>query len=127
SIPANSQLTLEVGSSSACQGSWFSKPFTTTSSDISLGNIDIGSSYVATVTGTMTNCNGLPVTNGYVLVKNGYQYYRYDINTGSFTFNASICGNNNTVTIVGTDLTSMQEGTSNTYSLISGNNVIGNL
>ncbi|MEP7238662.1 MAG: carboxypeptidase-like regulatory domain-containing protein [Ferruginibacter sp.] len=126
-IPANSQLTIKVfTSTNIC--AVYNQSFTTTNSNIALGNLTIGSINTAGITGTLTNCSSQPVTNGYVMMFLNGQYARYNANaSGAFNFSTLICGSTNIANFIGGDLTTSQEGSLNNYALVSGNNNIGNI
>ncbi len=130
-VPANAQLIMKVyGAAYGCSNVvLYSQAFTTTSSPISLGTITVpGGSNQASVTGTLTDCNGQPVTNGYVMMNYGGIFVRYNSsNTGSFSFSTIICGNINNAILIGGDAVTGQEGTPLTVTLQPGSNNVGNL
>ena len=127
-VPDNQQLLLEVFNDYGCStNNIYSQTITTTSSPLSLGNIIVAGSSLSTITGTLTDCSGLPVTNGYIIMQNGYQYFRSAVTNGNFTITTPVCGSNNIVNFIGQDNNSMQEGTLNNYTLLNGNNNIGNI
>ncbi len=129
-ITANAQLTLKVFTYGSCPGiPLYSQIITTANSNISLGNLTIASNNIATVTGTLKNCAGQPVTNGCIIIEVGNEYYyRYNVNSnGSFSFNRVICPGSTVVDIIGQDNTTLQEGFINNYTLVTGNNNIGDL
>jgi hypothetical protein len=129
-ITANAQLRLKIFTYGGCPGiPLYSQLITTTNSNISLGDITIASSDIATITGTLKNCAGQPVTNGYIIVEVGNQYfYRYNLNSnGSFNFNRVICPESAVVDIIGQDITTLQEGFISNYTLVTGINNLGNL
>jgi hypothetical protein len=123
-IPANKQLIIQVIDYS-CPGSvLYSKPFTTTSSNISLGNIIIPAGFTATISGSLLNCNNQPVTNGYLLLLSGYYYKRYNINnnSGNFNFSTLLCSNN--VSFVAGDKITLQESPVTNYTINPGSNTV---
>lgn len=125
-VPANTQLILEVFSVYYCTTPIYTQTFTTTNVNISLGNITIPANTV-TVSGTATNCNNNPITNGYIILLNNGVYSWYPLNNGVFSFSTIICNNPSFVTLVAEDLTSMQQSTPYNTNLVSGTNTIGNL
>lgn len=130
-IPANSQLVLAVYNYvNGCSNiPIYTQPFTTTNSNISLGIVTVTNNVnSATITGTLSDCNGQPVTNGYIMMYLGNHYTRYDANSnGSFNFSTFICGSNNIATFIGGDVTNLQEGPLTNVTLQTGQNNIGNL
>ena len=130
-VPDNQVLLLEVFSSLTCQiQPMYSQTFTTTNTNISLGNLIVQNSpnnYIASITGNVTNCSNNPVTDGRVLIKNGYQYYTTPVSNGSFNVSIPFCSNNISADLIAQDFTTLQESNTTTINLISGNNNIGTL
>ena len=128
-IPDNAQLLLEIFSYYTCGNVLYSQNFTTTNTNISLGTITVNSiSSLATVTGSVTNCASNPVTNGYIIMNSDNVYYHYPLSsTGTFSFNTLMCSSPVAVTFIAEDIDSLQQSAPLSYSLVSGNNNIGNL
>ena len=127
-IPINAQLNLEVYPLFYCNAPVYTQAFVTTTANISLGVITLSSNFLATVSGTVTNCSNTPVTNGYVILSQGYSYSRFAVsNTGTFNFLTLLCTNNMPVTIMAHDIANLQTSNPIPYTLIVGNNAIGNL
>lgn len=127
-IPANSSLVVEVFTSNSCGTAAASQNITTTTSDISLGNITIPPASMATITGNVINCSATPVTNGYLMVSSGGVLTRYPIsNTGTFNIQTPICSGSSSMTFVAEDVTTAQQGNSQTVNITAGNNNIGTL
>jgi len=126
-IPANSQLIVKVFTTThVC--AVYNQSFTTTNSNVSLGNLTIGSINTASITGTLTNCNNQAVTNGYVMMYLNGHFSRHNANAGgAFNFSTLICGSTNIADFIGGDATTSQEGSLNNYALVSGNNNVGNI
>lgn len=129
-VPNNAQLRLEVFGSTACITPSYSQVFNTTNVNISLGTITISSAtFLATVSGTVTNCTNLPVTNGNIVVQSGNTFTRYPISSaGTYSFSLLLCGNSNSsITVFAEDLVTQQQGTPASYTIIPGNNIIPNI
>ena len=128
-IPDNAQLLLEVFTTYYCGTSIYSQNFTTTNVNVSLGTITVNTSQgVANVSGTVTDCSNMPVTNGYIVMLTDNLYYRYALsNTGSFNFNAALCNNSGIATFIAEDAVSLQQSSLLTQTIASGPNAIGNL
>ncbi|HMJ48512.1 MAG TPA: carboxypeptidase-like regulatory domain-containing protein [Ferruginibacter sp.] len=127
-VPNNAQLILDVYPTYNCGTSVYTQPFSTTTVNISLGVITVTNNIMATVSGTVTNCFNTPVSNGYVLISQGSYYSRYDLtNTGTFSFPTLLCTNNTAVSIIAQDLTAMQASSPIPYTLVYGNNALGNI
>ncbi len=128
-IPANSQLLLEIFPGYFCNTAIYSQNFSSGTSNVSLGIITVNlSSGIATVSGTVTNCTGNPVTNGFIISQIDNYYYRYALsNTGSFSFTSVLCNNTANAVFIAEDLTSLQQSTPVNQTLVPGANAIGNL
>jgi len=128
-IPANSQLLLEILPGYFCSTPIYSQNFNSGNTNVSLGVITVNSAQsLATVSGTVTNCTGNPVTNGYIISQIGNQYFSYALsNTGSFSFSSVLCNNTTNAVLIAEDLTSLQQSAPLNQTLVSGANALGNL
>lgn len=126
-ISANAQLLLEVKTTS-CNSASYTLNFTSNTAPVSLGNIIVPATNVATVQGTVTNCSNSPVTNGYVYVLENNNYFRYALdNTGTFNFLKVVCGNSTPVVLIGEDVTTLQQSAPVAINLVAGINNAGNI
>lgn len=126
-VPDNSQLLLEIFSNGSCANAVHSQQFTTTNTNISLGNITISTaSTLAVINGTVTNCSNQPVTNGYIMLQTGSTFTRKQLsNTGTYSFNLLLCNSaSTTVTLIGEDIATSQQSNAATYTVSPGNNNI---
>jgi hypothetical protein len=117
-VPNNAQLKLEVFANATCGGvAAFSQNFSTTNVNIAFGNATINTTTnVATLTGSVKNCAGLPVTNGYVVIREGNLYNRIALsNTGTYSHNKLFCSFPTQITLVGEDVTNLQQNLPVTY------------
>ena len=130
-VSANSQLILYVSPSFGNCGYFLVQNFTSTNVDISLGTVTIVSNLIANISGTITNCNNNPVTNGDIIMSfiPGYGFCRFAVtNTGAFSFSVILCNNNTVpVTIIAEDQTAQQQSTLQNFNIAVGANNIGNL
>lgn len=129
-VPNNAQLLLEVFPYFNCGTAVYSQNFTTTNTNISLGDLTIPASSLATahVTGTVTNCANAPVTDGYVIMYSNGQYSRYEVdNAGAFDFNYTLCSGSIPVSFIAADAAANEQSTSLSYTLNTGDNAVGNL
>ena len=127
-IPANAQLLLEIFVAPFCTTVVYSQIFTTTNLNLSLGTITVNNpAYQANVIGTVTTCANTPVTNGYIIVNRGNQYYRYNITMGNFLFNTVLCSPSENISIIAEDISNLQQSIPYIFTINSGNNVIGNI
>ncbi|MBB1287270.1 carboxypeptidase regulatory-like domain-containing protein [Flavisolibacter sp. BT320] len=123
-IPDGKRFSLRY---TGCMPTGVVKSFTTTGSDVSLGNIVVPATNVATVSGTLVNCNGQPVTNGYVMLAHSG---RIMVNsTGQFSFPVLVCGDpvSDYIRIIPEDLTTGQTGNAIQDTLQVGVNNYGTL
>ena len=129
-IPDNAQLKLEVFTSFSCGNAIHSQNFTSANVNIALGNITVPNSTTSTanVSGTVTNCNNLPLADGYILVLNDNQYSRYALSsTGSFDFPMLLCNGPAVVTVIAEDIASGQQSNPTTFTIAPGANALGNI
>jgi len=127
-VPNNAQLVLDVIPVYSCATPLYTQAFTTTNVNISLGVITLPNNLMTTVSGSVKDCSNNPVTNGYVLISLGNFYTRYNVsNTGAFGFSILLCTNNTPITIIAQDLTALQASNPIPYTLVYGNNAIGNI
>lgn len=128
-VSANSQLILYVSPTFGGCGYFFVQNFTTTNVNISLGVVTISSNFMATISGTITDCNNNPVTNGDILMSKNSWFHRYAVtNTGAFSFAVILCNSNpDPVTFIAQDQTAQQQSTLQNFNIAVGANNIGNL
>jgi hypothetical protein len=125
SIPANSQLTVEVLSN--CGTVLFTKNFTSTTAAVDLGTISIGSKdQLVTIFGSVEDCSNQPVENGYVLVKADSFYYRLPVKNGIFNNTFAFCNTTATAaTALTIDNVNNVQGTDKNVSIEPGSNDLG--
>jgi hypothetical protein len=126
-VPNNALLLLEVFGNNGCNVASYSQTFTTTNVNISLGAVTISTaSSLSTLTGTVTNCSNNPVTNGYIIIQNGFIFTRHALsNTGTYSVTRLLCGTApNNVTLIGEDATAAQQSNPAVYPIVAGANAI---
>ncbi len=129
-IPDNRPLLLEIFTNYGCSTPVYTQTFITTISTISLGTITINTaSNNANIVGTVLNCNGQPVSNGYIILLNGSTYSRYPLTTnGTYSINTLLCGGVSTnVNIIGEDGTTASQNIPIQYTINAGINNIPNI
>lgn len=129
-VPANSNLIMEVFPSFNCINPAYSQTFATTNTNISLGAITIPTAtYIATIQGTVTNCASIPVTNGYILLQEGYIFTRYPLNNqGAYNFSKVFCSLPRTIMLIGEDITNTQQSAGVSYTVANaGTHTVGNI
>jgi hypothetical protein len=96
-----------------------------------LGNIIITpNASWANITGTITDCNNNPVTNGYIVAKINNAFYGrfYVNNSNQFSFSYPLCNATSTVIdVIAVDINTQQESNFNTFTINFGTNNIGNI
>jgi hypothetical protein len=95
-LPGNSDLTLQV--LTPCGTLNPIKEFTSATTDIDLGTIKTTNTSVLnsiTITGTLLNCDSLPVANGFLMFQpqNGGDYINITVTNGQFNYSQLSCGN----------------------------------
>ena len=129
-VPSNSQLLLEVFPAYNCGTAMHTQNVTTAGSNVSLGTITVdNTSSSATISGTVTNCSGLPVTDGAVIVKmnNGW-FNRYPLsNTGAFNISTILCNGSINADIIAEDNAAGQQSALTTHTINTGSNALGNI
>lgn len=122
-IPANSNFVLNVGTT--CSNSSYNYHFSTAGSDIDLGAVtgNLGQAMV-TLTGTVTNCAGQPVADGYVQTYDHGFYNRIPVVNGSFNFTGLAC-NNLPVNYIAVDNNTQQQNAPQAITLVPGTNNLG--
>ncbi len=113
-VPANVQLRRDIYNE--CGDIVHTSLIGPFSATTDLGSIQVGSlSNQQTITGTVNDCNNLPVTNGYVIITAGSTTFYSNIVSGSFTAVFTNCNASPTATLVAINQASSQQ--SNPVSL----------
>jgi hypothetical protein len=131
-VPKNEALVLEVIASGTCGTVLYTQnigPFAVSSS---LGNINVTIPVGQTInfTGTLVNCSGTPVTNGYLslFASSGYGGFAAASPSGTISFSIPTCnGASLNYNYQGTDYSTAQQSLTTTGNAISGNINLGNV
>jgi hypothetical protein len=131
-VPKNEVLVLEVIASSSCGNIFYSQNIGPFTANTSLGNINVTIPVGQTInfTGTLVNCSGTPVTNGYIALaaSGGNGGFAATNATGNFAFSILNCaGINIAYNYQGIDYTTSQQGLVLTGNATSGTINLGNL
>lgn len=128
-VPANENLKIEV--TSYCGEVIYLQNIEPLSQSTDLGTIKItdATSSLLTLTGTLLNCSGTAVTNGYAFINfNGTLRYVSTNTSGQFTTTYVICsGAASTATIFGVDEDNQQQSIVTTVNIISPTTNAGNI
>jgi hypothetical protein len=125
-VPKNEALVLEVTASNGCNTVVYTQNIGPFASNTSLGNINVAipTSLFLNFTGTLTNCSGAAVTNGYVSLAalGGFGAFGNTSSTGTFSFSVLNCTGASIASYnyQGTDNTTGQQS-----NLLSGTNATG--
>nr|WP_321245796.1 carboxypeptidase-like regulatory domain-containing protein [uncultured Psychroserpens sp.] len=118
-VPSNETLEIKVYSYDVCGNSPIYSdtvgPFTVDSS-ISITVADNPDLISETVTGTFNDCDGNPVTDGYVNLIYEYQYFTEIVTNGDFEINLVRCDASDTFGIKAYDYVNIQETDSLNYT-----------
>lgn len=126
-VPNNSTLLLQVFGNNNCNVASYSQTFNTTNVNVSLGAITISTATsLSVISGTVTNCSNAPVTNGFIIIQNGYIFSRHALSaTGTYSVNRLLCGTApNNITLIGEDVTAAQQSNPAVYLIVAGTNTI---
>ncbi len=120
--------TMLLGMINTCNQDKLLQEFTTTSADINLGVITaiIDNMITYNVTGTVINCESLPITNGYLSIQtpNWYSHYVVGINeSNNFSFVYTSCDESNSIVATGYDYDNFVQSEAMTFSLSSNSNI----
>lgn len=118
-IPANEPLILGVYNS--CNALVYTQNIGPFSSSANIGNVIVSGigNNIVTVSGTLLNCNGQPVTNGYVLldaVENTYPNV-INVSNGNFTGTFITCNTTTAFTVTGYDHITGQQNIPQTFTI----------
>lgn len=124
-IPANNSLKMDI--IFPCDQSINAKTITTTNQPVDLGTVVVDlEQYDVVVRGTVINCSGNPVTNGYVLIIGLGNSAVININNGVFSAAGIICPGTNTNAIA-FDRETAQQTSIIPVSISQGINELGEL
>jgi hypothetical protein len=131
-VPKNEALILEVIASNGCGNIFYSQNIGPFASNTSLGiiNVTTAANQVITFTGTLVNCSGAPVTNGYLslFASGGYGGFTATSPSGTISFSIPTCnGASLNYNYQGTDYSTSQQSITTTGNAISGNINLGNV
>jgi hypothetical protein len=129
-VPKNEALILEVISN--CNTVVYSQNIGSFATNTSLANINITvpTSFLINFTGILLNCNGTPVSNGYVSLatNTGIGAFAVTNSNGSFSFSTINCSSVNlNYYLQGVDNSTGQKSTISIGSVVNGNVNLGNI
>ncbi len=127
--PASSSFSLDIHGDQ-CNTPIFSKAFNNVDSIVDAGDIKIASRNLVSVNATVTNCNGLGIANGFVMVRSPHHYYRLNAGSnGHIRYNTVVCdfAQLQTLMFVAEDEGALQISDNLYAKLVPGHNDLGNL
>ena len=115
-IPANTQLLLNVLAKPNCSIVLHTQNFSSAATNISLGTISLLSNRTVRITGNLTTCNNLPVTNGRVYVAYDNSSVTVTANAlGAYSVSFPICNSTSVNTaLTGIDMSNLMQGATTT-------------
>ena len=92
-----------------------------------MGTVTITASNTAIISGSITDCNNAPVTDGYAIAQISNNNYKANVRPdGTFSLNVLLCaGSSSSVNIIAVDNVSQQQSTPLTMVITSGENATG--
>lgn len=127
-VPDNSRLTVEVFSDNSCLVPYYKSEITTAGNNLSMGDISVTSSNMATIHGSVVDCNNSAVSKGCVIIKDDYQYKRAIVTNGSFSFVQNLCTNTNGfIKVIAVDYGGGQQGKEQPINYVVGDNNVGTI
>lgn len=127
-VTANTQYTLQIFPANCASSIPYTKIFSVETSSVDLGSIAIPTELASIITGTVTNCNNSPLSNGRIFIQVGTSFsIATPDNQGFFTIMRLSCSNISQLTFIAEDLSSSQQGPLITHTIHTGLNNIGNL
>lgn len=104
-IPANTPLILEILGEAGCEQTVLSKPVGPYKEDVELDSVVVkrNPEKMITVTGSVVDCNGKPIKDGYVQGVISYRASIGKVTDGKFEFTVGRCPSDNELTIFGID------------------------
>lgn len=129
-IPANLAMEFDIFSDQQCSYPVvYRQNITTANQNVSLGNIAInGYNTIASITGKVVDCNNVADPNTCVFLRDYYFYYRLIPNSqGIFTFSKLICSSPANMGITAQNLSTLQYGNEQMFTIVTGNNNVGNI
>lgn len=135
-VPSNASLTMEIYSRYICGTPVYTQTFSTGSTNLSLGNVTLPPSnqYTGHVTVRITDCTNIPITDGAVIMMIDNIFYRFKnltlngVTSETIDFYVALCNTTGTnVTFIGEDYNTNQQSTPLPYSLLPGENNLGDL
>jgi hypothetical protein len=128
-VPQNESLLLEVLGNYTCTQSIYSQnlgPFApNTNVNLGVVTVNIGSVNSFTITGTVNNCSGAAVTNGYVNLITANGVFRANITNGTFSQTMSTCIASQSITYFAVDNGNTQQSNTVTATINSGTTNLG--
>lgn len=124
-VPANSSLQVKINT--PCNQSIVVNTISTANEPVDLGTVSVNTQqYAGVLKGTATDCNGSPVTDGYVFVTNfGYNSI-IAVTNGSFSISGTFCPGAS-ANFVAYDRATSAQSSLHTVQLVKGVNDVGEL
>lgn len=123
-ILANTDLVFQIYTVCGGVNLVYSQNFTTTNSDVDFGTISANLGDLVTVTGSVVDCNNVPISDGWVTIMIANVIWRMPVVNGYIVFSTTSCTNMNS-TYVAVNWGDSQQGLPQTVTLVPGANDLG--
>lgn len=125
-VLANTAMVMEVYTVCGGINLVYSQNINTADADIDLGTITANLGDLVKVTGNVVDCNGAPVTDGWVIMKIANVTWHMPVENGNIVFSTTTCGNMNS-TYTGVNWGGSEQGLSKSITLVAGTNNLGTI
>ncbi len=125
-VPDNADILLEVFAENGnCISPYYTQQIRTGSGDISLGNIVLPANIkIARVQGSAVDCNNNAVQQGYLQIKNGFNFTKYPLSSGMYDFSSLLCDDTETLTLFAVDLNTAKQSNVISTNITQGENTV---
>lgn len=126
-VPATTQLSIEIFSNYSCGSPIYTQTVTTTNAPVALGtiNVSVPPSLVANISATLQTCANAPVTNGRLVIQNGYHYTIFTTNSSGNISGSIIICSPEPATAIAEDIANSQQSSIINFTLSPGANNLG--
>jgi hypothetical protein len=125
-VLANTSLVMEVYTVCGGINLVYSQNINTTDTDVDLGTITANLGDLVKVTGNVVDCDGAPVTDGWVIMKIANVTWRMPVQNGNIDFSTTTCSNMTSV-YTAVNWGGSQQGLSGNITLVAGVNSLGTI
>ena len=124
-VPSNRVLRLDIiGDASCGYTPIYTETFTAANNNVSLPLITINAvGGIATVSGTIKDCDNKTVSKGGIIMQKNYEYYIFPVDkNGGYSFTTALCNSTAEVSLMAYDADKSAYGDQNNYTITAGIN-----